>query len=978
MNFKKILALVTLVSVVLYLLTTSSIDSYSDIEANLKSIHPDSLEAYKLNPQQIETLSEWRRQREIITGGNLDDWMGKRYLQLQEIGLKLLEQSTLFRIKNDSISAKKNTNIALELGSDLVKKFKDPFLLDHAQYVENLDRRQLQRRAKASFIYAQACEPFYKREYKIAREKFKLAHKFAEKAGDLKLSIDALSILQWYVMQDKEDHREVIEISNKIIKQAKKIGYKRRLAVAFQHSSEAYRELDQDGKALLEISKAISIARLMNDTYVLSNSYLVQLQIFKRMEKLIDALDVLEKLSKIDVKGRYKGFVKLHTGQISAQLGEYGKAQTLYEQALKIFEEQNDIVNQSVTLTSLSSLQLLLGNYENALKLEMKSKDLIIETGRTGEWLALIYTNLGRIYEKMGKFNEAINAHQEALDRFENEAIRFQADTWLELGNLKLKQKIYEDARESFRVAIDLSKSIGYKYGMIASMIGNGRIALNSNNLNEADSLFSTVLNKLVNTKLPVLKANALFGLSKIQKRLNNLDKAFQYLDKAIYEIESLRESINRDSLRVSYFATTQDLFDEAISISIDRGKNDLALQYAEQARARALFDIFEKPAFEDIRPQQQSLLDYQIHSIDKLIFDVPDSVQILEYRITSDLLLVWFISNKKLVLHKVPISREQLEKQVHNFLLNVGIENLNYFQNRVKNNIQKVYEENRKLGKELFKLLLSPIFENLTIDKQLFIIPDGILHRLPFGALVTNENEFFDERQIWVKAPSLSILSKSDEWPKKPIHSQNSRFLMVAGNLPSVRAQAKLVKQLYKNAVVLQDKMTNYNFVKKELESGYSTVYFSVHSVADPVHPMNSFIELNDENNPSGKKKIYSRQLLDLDFSKTSLAILNACETSSGKVVPGEGILNLVRIFSLSHVPVVVASLSKNDDRRSAEIIDHFIKALSTGKDPAHALHTSKKNLIVKLKHDDGYPLPYFWSVFEVYKNVWNINHNN
>ena len=152
MNFKKILALVTLVSVVLYLLTTSSIDSYSDIEANLKSIHPDSLEAYKLNPQQIETLSEWRRQREIITGGNLDDWMGKRYLQLQEIGLKLLEQSTLFRIKNDSISAKKNTNIALELGSDLVKKFKDPFLLDHAQYVENLDRRQLQRRAKASFI----------------------------------------------------------------------------------------------------------------------------------------------------------------------------------------------------------------------------------------------------------------------------------------------------------------------------------------------------------------------------------------------------------------------------------------------------------------------------------------------------------------------------------------------------------------------------------------------------------------------------------------------------------------------------------------------------------------------------------------------------------------------------------------------------------------------------------------------------------
>ncbi|MFQ6113919.1 MAG: CHAT domain-containing protein, partial [bacterium] len=117
---------------------------------------------------------------------------------------------------------------------------------------------------------------------------------------------------------------------------------------------------------------------------------------------------------------------------------------------------------------------------------------------------------------------------------------------------------------------------------------------------------------------------------------------------------------------------------------------------------------------------------------------------------------------------------------------------------------------------------------------------------------------------------------------------------------------------------------------------------------------------------------KVYARHLLELDFSNTWLAVLNGCETASGKIARGEGLLNMVRIFSLRCVPVVIASLWKNDDRRSAEIIGKFYEQLLQGHGISEALHQAKKHCMANLRNNAIYPLPYFWAVFEVYENSW------
>ncbi|RMD89310.1 MAG: CHAT domain-containing protein, partial [Calditrichaeota bacterium] len=299
-------------------------------------------------------------------------------------------------------------------------------------------------------------------------------------------------------------------------------------------------------------------------------------------------------------------------------------------------------------------------------------------------------------------------------------------------------------------------------------------------------------------------------------------------------------------------------------------------------------------------------------------------------------------------------------------------------FQKRVNENIAEVYEENRNLGKLLYDILLLPVTPHLSKKDLLIIIPDGILHRLPFGALVTPGDQFFEQEFFWAKAPSVNILFQNKSAPFNSKKAESLKFLMVAGNLPSTNYQKSILSRVFNHLTILENEQATLTSLKSRLQELPDIVYFCIHAVADERNPMNSFIELfqKEPTNGSGSwGKIYARELLKLDFSNTWLTVLNACESSFGKIVRGEGILNLVRLFSLSRIPVIVASLWKNDDQKSAKIITHFFEEIGRNNQNAiKALNAAKKFNIAALQEEHGYALPYFWAPLEVYLN--SLNH--
>ncbi|MFQ5710120.1 MAG: CHAT domain-containing protein, partial [bacterium] len=470
--------------------------------------------------------------------------------------------------------------------------------------------------------------------------------------------------------------------------------------------------------------------------------------------------------------------------------------------------------------------------------------------------------------------------------------------------------------------------------------------------------------------------ADAYWRLSRTEARLHHFREAIRCVDQAIAFSEKLRTNIFDDLQRVTYFATTQEMFDLAANLALKTGDAFLAFQYAEQARSRALLDAIDKATIKSLKARNVDLEQGTSLSLQTIRAKMPAAVQIVEYRITPDSLLLWLIDANSFVQKSIPVASVSLQKRVHDFLRSIGSEDLAALQARVRQDIKGVYDENRQLGKQLFQLIFKPIAGKIAAESAIIIIPDGVLYSLPFGALVTDDDLFFDQKYLWAKAPSVTVLTKNASLQADALETGQPKFLMVAGALPSSKNEKRQIKQYYKNAVVLEEESATYGNLNEKLRQGAHIAYFTVHSVADVRSPMNSFIELYDQQTANGRLKptpIYARRLLDLDFSRTWLAVLNGCETAKGKITRGEGALNMVRIFSMANVPVVVASLWQNDDRRSAQIMGAFFKKIASGHlTPARALKEAKEQAVNLLRQEHEFPLPYFWAVFEVYENSW------
>jgi CHAT domain-containing protein len=92
-------------------------------------------------------------------------------------------------------------------------------------------------------------------------------------------------------------------------------------------------------------------------------------------------------------------------------------------------------------------------------------------------------------------------------------------------------------------------------------------------------------------------------------------------------------------------------------------------------------------------------------------------------------------------------------------------------------------------------------------------------------------------------------------------------------------------------------------------------------------------------------------------------LAVLSACNTGSGRLIEGEGIMNLARGFIYAGVPSIVMTLWSVEDQTSATIVKKFYRYLDNGEPKDEALRKAKLDLL-----DEGDMLhahPYYWAAY-------------
>jgi CHAT domain-containing protein len=107
----------------------------------------------------------------------------------------------------------------------------------------------------------------------------------------------------------------------------------------------------------------------------------------------------------------------------------------------------------------------------------------------------------------------------------------------------------------------------------------------------------------------------------------------------------------------------------------------------------------------------------------------------------------------------------------------------------------------------------------------------------------------------------------------------------------------------------------------------------------------------------------------------KAKMVILSSCNTGTGVLHSGEGILSLARGFVYSGSQSVIMSMWEIEDRSGAEIVKSFYSHLKRGSTKSNAL---RKARLEYLKSSDMLRShPYFWSSLVIYGNNAPLYHS-
>jgi CHAT domain-containing protein/Tfp pilus assembly protein PilF len=298
-----------------------------------------------------------------------------------------------------------------------------------------------------------------------------------------------------------------------------------------------------------------------------------------------------------------------------------------------------------------------------------------------------------------------------------------------------------------------------------------------------------------------------------------------------------------------------------------------------------------------------------------------------------------------------------------------------------------RVFREFSQSAYQLYKYLVEPV-EKLKNIKKLILLPDDELGFLPFEAFVSDTilpkgsdfrklnylnhtyqiSYISSHEQLYQFRSKTGKRGKSDIYAFAPFVSKGYRIDSLT--LPSLKNSGEEIKTISK--YFRTSAFRNSQAGEKELRRAFeheSVITISTHGIMDSAHPMQSRLLLNPS---EADASLYLFELLSLKIH-SSLVILNACNTGSGQLQVGEGILSMARGFQYAGVPSVIMTLWPVDDQSSATIISLFFQNLHEGMDQREALMQARNTFLHQSTKVTG--APYFWAGQILMGNPGNIS---
>jgi CHAT domain-containing protein len=300
--------------------------------------------------------------------------------------------------------------------------------------------------------------------------------------------------------------------------------------------------------------------------------------------------------------------------------------------------------------------------------------------------------------------------------------------------------------------------------------------------------------------------------------------------------------------------------------------------------------------------------------------------------------------------------------------------------------NAPDVYQ---KVGEELSAILLTPVKDYL--KKRVLIIPNEEVSKVPFAMLPYDQNSLLIDNHILSIAPSLRVVTqekKDSEKPEKRFTSvipvtfdkyfKNETVTVdqrVASNLPYSFLEGQRIAEIIKENNSIFSPFNYYrvkefsgitasraNFMSKYVTDA-EFVHIATHAHTDASNPENTKLLLNSEVSESDAslmlRDIYYLQL------KANLLVLNGCETGSGKVITGEGILGITHAFLLSGVKNIIGTLWPVKDKAAAIFMEMYYQELFRMSPEERDYALALQQAMIKMKQSPEFSNPINWSNF-------------
>lgn len=774
------------------------------------------------------------------------------------------------------------------------------------------------------------------------------------------------------------------------------------------------------------------------------------LQIRLQMGRIYQALGKHEKAFEAFnwVTGNGLKRANIDLGRLYYQLGDYETARDCFLKSYEIV--RGDQGTESLILNELSRCHLALSQLDDAFETQKRSYRILkhIED-RHGQALSL--NQLGEIQERRNDHEGARNAFLDALKAARQLADRkLESDILINLANTAFRSKDPDASSSYAKEALRIKEAINDSLGRVRGLHIRGRLDVARNRLEQArksyleaisllDEISATVPDISRETKATFLRqfdqlyreyVELLLKMSQRSGAIRYQENAFPIVEQArsrvftemIAESRALRSFASGSSpefgrrleqervLTVKIHALNEQLQkarEGNDGAAIKTISEHLDTATAQRRGVQAQLER-EYPRYADLK-SPKPLKAREVQGL------LSNDEAVLSYFVTPGCTGLWAITREEMKFVVISLARDELIGRSERFRRGIaGMGEALGGPAASEPSADRSFQA-AALGfscqeaHELYRILVSPVQSLIRNKTFVFLVPDDLLYKLPFEALLTQpfsegsrgrmvpgdslvHAPFLVKTHCLSYLPSLSVLRSlrtlekgkpSDRAPllafADPVFKLPERGERKVGQasgettsllirefrarailpglyippLPDTAEEALQVARLLgasvERDVYLQARATEYNLKHQKL-SGYRYLLFATHGLlagefGPGAQPALVFSFVND---PENDGLLEMGEILGLDFN-ADLAVLSACNTASGSGEEdrGEGFAGLTRSFMYAGARSLLVTEWSVESSSAKMLVQATFSRIKEGQPKAMALALAKRDLM-------------------------------